>query len=225
VRESTLGLEHGTPKKRGIWKGKTRLENEDGYQIDMPIGSIAQFALFPVFPYLPRALLSETKGRKHRKFSIQVIPLNKTQDPAASKYWGPSFKIHSTIWARFLAKVAYGEYIRTVDPTFRSEQISNFILLGKGDESRFVGGRQNGPKVSYMHNFAFSAFARKNGKYAVVVYVRLLTFIGSPSFLVYLGDIGSKADIPEGLHVQESWSAKNNVWPNYPSDWPLADFP
>jgi len=220
-----LGAGTRHSKKRGIWTGKTRLENESGDQIEMPIKAIGQFALFPYFSYLPRALTNETKGQKHRKFDIQVISLNKTQDPVASGFWGPSFQINSKTWARFMAKVAYGEYIRAVDSTFRSERLSSFVLHGKGDGCRFVGSRRDGPKVLYMHNIAFSAFARENGKFAVVVYVRLLTFIGSPSYLVYLGDIDCEGDLPKGLHQVKNWSAKANVWPNYPSDWPLADFP
>lgn len=220
-----LGAGTRHSRKRKIWTGKTQLENEDGDQIEMPIGSIGQMAAFPCFPYLPRALSSETKGQKHRKFDIQLIPLNKTQDPAASGYWGPKIRIDSKTWARFIAKVAYGEYIRTVDPIFRSERLAKFVLHGKGDQSRFVGGRQGGPKVLYMHNTGFSAFARENGKFAVIVYVRLLTFIGSPSYLVYLGDIECEENIPKSLHQVENWSVKSNVWPNYPIDWPLADFP
>lgn len=220
-----LGATSRHSKKRGTWNGKTNLENERGENFALPIASVAQFALFPSFPYLPRGLSLEQEREKHQRHDLMIIPLNKAQDLAASGAWGPAFKIDPHVWARFIAKVAYSEYIRVFDTNFRSEKISNFILHGDADKSFFVGGRSGGPKVLYMHNVSFSAFAREGGGFAIVSYVRLLTFAGSPSYLVYLDDIPYGESVPDELPRVTNWNIQSNVWPSYPNDVSLSDFP
>lgn len=220
-----LGAPSRHAKKRGHWSGLANLKGDLGEELELPIGSVAQSIGFVTFPYLPRDLLKIPKGEQHRSYGIQMFALSNFQDPAASGLWGPTAKFNDKTWARFIAKVAYGEYIRCVDADFRSPRLSCFIVNGVGDQSRFVGSRTGAPQIRCLHNVEFLAFRRSGGSYAITVYLRFLTFVGSPSYIVYLGELPRGSEVPERLQVVLEWGRRHGVWPRYPASIPRAEFP
>lgn len=199
----------------GRWNGRVEIESESGHRLDVPIYAVAQFVLLPVFDYLPRKLLRDPKVKKHRSFSIRVCPLTKTQDPVASGYSGPAINVDPCAWARFLTKVAYSEYIRTIDNNFRSEKLTKFILENIGDPSSIVGGRVGAPEIDYIYNLSFCALANQEGKHTIVCYLRFFSFLESPSYLVVLKECRAGEDLPSALPVRSVWDRKS-IWPNYP---------
>jgi hypothetical protein len=216
VREF-LGAPTRHSRKRGRWTGRVEIQNEVGQRLNVPMHILPQFVLLPVFDYLPRKLLGEGKKEKHRKFGIRVCTLTDRQDPVASSFWGPSVNIDSVTWARFLAKVAYGEYIRVYDRQFRSDGLSKFIVRGTGDATNYVGGRESKSAIDFIYNVTFCALDRPQGGCALVSYLRLFSFLETPSYLVYLGELPSNGSVPVKLPRKVGWS-DSDLWPTYPKD-------
>lgn len=209
-----LGAPTRHSRKNGNWSGRFIVRNDAGHEMDVPIDAISQFALLPIYNFIPRKLFKDIKGKRHRTIDVKLCPFENAQDPNLSGYWGPSVRMNGALWARFLAKVAYGEYIRTIDSKFRSPAVSKFILKGYGDLSNFVGGRSEAPSTNYMYNVGFCAYARANGDYAIACYIRLLSFLESPLYLIHLGEIPADEPLPVNLPINQNWE-RGNVWPIY----------
>ncbi len=205
-------------KKRGNWTGRTIIQNEKGDRLDVPLHILAKFLPLPVFDYLPRKLLQEYKKGKHRKFDVKLIPIHDRQDSVVSGYWDEKeIKMNSNPWARFVAKIAYGEYIRQHDPLFRSDVLSKFIVNDYGDQSNFVGGRNSPPAINAMYKVVFYALPCHKRGHVLVGYLRLFALFESPSYLVYLGKIPPSGNLPVTLCIKSDW-APDNPWHNYGQD-------
>lgn len=201
-------------KKKNLRTGVVSLQGDSGESLKAPVSDVVQFAVVPAFKHLPRKLLLEPKGNKHRTFSAVILPFNQSPSPETVNLWAPAVKLNITTWSRFLVKIAYGDYIRTFDEFFRSPHVSSFILTGKGDLTIYIGGRINAPAAAFLYNVTHYALRREKGGYAVVSYIRLFSFLESPSYLVHLGEIPRGEALPTGLPIYERWSA-SELWPTY----------
>ena len=205
-------------KKRGHWSGRTIIQNEEGEEINVPISILPKFLLLPLFDYLPRKFSSEPKKSKHYENNNTICVIQDKQDPVASGYWDKKgSKINSKPWARFIAKITYGEYIRQHEPDFRSRKLSDFIVRGYGDQSNFVGGRSSPPSVNSLYKTVFCAIAREKGFHTLVGYLRLFALFETPSYLVYLGEVPPSRKLPSNLCTKYEWTP-DNIWPNYHQD-------
>lgn len=206
-------------RKRGRWTRRRLVTNQTGHALDVPIGATAQAIFIPVFDYIPRKLFGDVKGRKHRLHDVKTCLFTKKIDPALSGYGLPPVGIVSDDWAKFYLKVAYTEYIRTFDPSFRSKAISDIIIHWRGDQSNYLGGRNSAPAINHVYILSYAALARSDGGYALVGYLRLFPFMNTPSHLVYLGDVPAGEKLPPNLPVRATWTRKN-LWPNYVTSGP-----
>lgn len=209
-------------KKKKVRTGVVTVEDETGNRLEAPIQDIIQWALLPSFDYLPRKIEKISKGKKHQTFSAVAVIFKKSLNPELTGFSMPSSNFNVTTWARFFSKVAYSEYIRTVDKNFRSEDLSNFILTGKGDLTNFVGGRPAGPQVACVFNIQHCAIPHSNGRYSVISYVRLFSFESSPSYLIHLCDLNGSENLPKELFVHTDWKS-SGIWPTYPQEKLLGD--
>jgi len=214
VREFLNALTRNS-KQRGNWTGKTIIHNEEGDSMIVPLHILPKYLFLPVFDYLPRKLLREQKKNKHRKFDVKMIRIHDLQDSVASG-WGQRSTINSNPWARFIAKIAYGEYIRQHDLRFRSKFLSEFIVNNYGDPSNFVGGRNSPPSINAMYEVNFYALKQKNKQYAMVGYLRIFATFETPSYLVHLGEV-PLSELPQKIHIKSEWS-KDDLWLCYQQD-------
>jgi hypothetical protein len=191
-------------RKRKRWNGTVQLTSDAGKVIDAPIWATPQFGLFPQFDYLPRGIFRDTKSEKHDKLSIAFVKTSDRQHPSLSGLWSKAVRFNSNDWCRLLVKIAYGEYIRTIDAKYRSEEISNYILHGIGDDSYFVGGKHDDSKIDHLNDLTFCTIW-EGGRCPILAYVRLL------SYMVYLGNLNGLENVPDKLNKRRL--ARNNIWP------------
>jgi hypothetical protein len=197
-------------RKKKKWNGRVQLRNDEGKTVEAPIWAAFQYGLFPLFNYLPRGIFNDEKTADHEVVGISVLAVSETQHPSLSGYWSKSIPFNSEHWKRLLAKIAYGEYIRTYDEKFRSEEVSRYILYGEGDSTRFVGGRSDESKFDDVYHITF-CMIWEGGRCPIIAYVRLFPFLKSPSYMVYLGDANDYEKAPEKL--QKRNLGRDNIWP------------
>lgn len=205
-------------RKKKRWNGKVQLKNDEGKTIEVPIWASFQHGIFPLFSYLPRGIFNDEKTAEHEAMGISILAISETQHPSLSGYWSKSVPFKGEDWKRLLAKIAYGEYIRTFDENFRSEEISRYILYGEGDPTRFVGGKSDESKFDDIHHISF-CMIWEGGRCPILAYIRLLPFLKSPSYMVYLGDMNGLEKAPEKL--QKRNLGRDNIWPNISKPRPV----
>jgi hypothetical protein len=211
-------------RRKGKRTGKVSM-GRDGEEEAMvvDIWSTPPFLVMPHFDFLPRSLTGDEANETHAKFNIRIAGLSNVQDPNLSGMHGPSIPAESERWARFLTKIAYCEYIRTVDTGFRSNSLSDFILNGSGDPSSFVGSAAQGKCRDCIYIVTFCALSGRAGGYHVVGYLRLFAFVETPSYIVHLTHVGDRSLLPAGLAVKQEWD-RESCRPEYPEEeykWPL----
>lgn len=222
VREF-FGIKSRHARRRGRWDGTVKLTDYHGEEHVFPNSSVPSFAAFAQWGYLPRLLTRQTKGRKHRYHSVRFCPIGHHIAPEALGLWQPQFTVNSLWWAQFIAKIAYCEYIRVIDAKFRSPKLSNFIVAGKGDMSNFVGGREDArPRIGCTTNVMHFALPRLKGGFAILTYVRVFSWMDTPSYLVYLGEVERGCKYPAPLQRLDSHDVKN-VWPSYEECPPVPE--
>lgn len=208
-------------KKKKLRTGKATLTGKSTEHLEAPINDLVQYGAFPLFNYLPRKIKNELKGKKHKGPNVQVHIFKNAASPDYAGLTMPVQRINVTIWAQFLVKIAYGEYIRTVDKNFRSKRLSDFILTGKGDITNFIGGRSIAPRSAYMYSVHPYALPQEKNCFSIVSYIRLLPFNGTPSYLVHLGNLNGD-ELPNNIPVKHDWKI-SGVFPNYKNEILLDD--
>jgi mannose-6-phosphate isomerase-like protein (cupin superfamily) len=157
------------------------------------------------------------RGRKHRREDVAPILLNDTQDPRLSGYSHENVRIDHKIWSRVLAKIAYSEFIRTVDTTYRNDEVGRFVVEGQGDNTRFVGGRSEEVKTNELLLISFALVRRKNQSpepLSIVSYFRFFCAEQTPGYMIWLGNIAEGHHLTESLPTLDEWS-NESIWPSY----------
>lgn len=198
-------------RKRKLWNGTVQLTGDSGEVVDAPIWATPQFGLFPQFDYLPRGVFQDAKTEKNEKVSIAFVQTSDRQHSSLAGLWSKSIPFNSKDWSRLLVKIAYGEYIRSIDNKYRSEEVSNYILHGTGDSSYFVGGKLDDSKINHLNDVAFCTIW-EGGRCPIIVYIRLFSFMQSPAYMVYLGDLNGLENVPDKLAKRQL--TRDTIWPH-----------
>jgi hypothetical protein len=179
-------------KRTGRWNGSGTLYKSDKEE-EIPLPLALPLLIMPFPEYLPRSVTGRPRSQLHDRMRFSVNDLV-GRGPSGSDQWTTEpYKIDHDKFLRAIAKIAYCEFIRMFDNTYVNEEVSDYIVRGVGDPSFIVGGKHGDPPDKNLHSIEhmlgrWQVPSTRTG-YSLLARVRLFSFLNTPSYYVWLGDI------------------------------------
>jgi len=100
----------------------------------------------------------------------------------------PQMVYHQQKFTRFLAKIAHGYACAMLGQKSFPPILSKFICFGEGESRMFVGGETVlEPRRSTVFEIALGIVLRPDGTEFLAVKIRLLAYLGTPTYWVVVG--------------------------------------
>ena len=123
----------------------------------------------------------------------------------------PSLVYHQQKFTRFLAKMAHAYAIATIGEGSFKPVLTEFIRDGIGEPRMFVGGETElSASKAEVFSIALGSILRTDGKLLLAARIRLLAYMGTPSYIVVVGQ-GFDDDIMALKHCSYAKSIKITI--------------
>jgi len=177
-----------TSRRNGKWSGKTPVTDAFGVTREVPIEESVPMLVF-IYPDHDNSKILDPSVSTG-KHNLHFVSLFETPSSTVTNPTSPQIRIKDREFFRFVAKIAYTEYIRRHDKYFRGDQISSQIVNGgkDGTYADFWGAVVDDECDNRLHFIGFRVMASITGKKFIVARIRLFSFMDVPTYFVVLGE-------------------------------------
>lgn len=174
-------------KKDSRWTGEANTFTLEGALADTRKVEEAGVFLPLTFPnYLPRDLTPSSSPNAYDKRSLMLIPLSAPE--RTDQNYSNWYKFNATDLERVVAKIAYCEAIRLVDPALKDQRLARFVLGQESESCDFIGAKTGEKPTDTIHEVSFSRLAERRPPWRkfLLCNVRLFSFLPTPTYQVLI---------------------------------------